>query len=234
MVVLAYMATYSTRLVLACSLLMLMGFGCSKPASPTAQQAKNTQPSKNPQVILFPPAGTPTLSVNDEFRQIFLNFRDLKSFRTSFSMTTDQGSVTGTFRFLRPDRFQGTLHTKDGDSDLIVVGSSFYLRPKGAPWLNYTNTPAAKGLTTQLRQAMDQGSSNFGITDDTIVTKTHDEIRDCDEYKTQAKTAHGAVVSLDVCAVNKLPAYVTIQGPQGPSVIQYDQYNQLFTIEKPI
>jgi hypothetical protein len=227
------MKSRSLPVLLAASL--LFGAGCSKPV-PAPTPAKQ-QPSSNPSVILFPPSGAPELSVNQELQKILENFRDLKSFRTKYSMATPQGQVAGQFDFIKPDRFKGqmTLGTA-GTTDIVIIGESIYIRANNGNWVNYSKAPSAKTISDALKKGMG-GSSNLealGVNDNAIVKKTRDEERKCDLFKATVKNAEGAVVSLELCADNKLPKYVQISTPQGPVNIEYYDYNSLFLIEKPI
>ncbi len=235
-----HMAKKFVSLCVAGAVLASIGAGCAnpfaakKPVSPPVPV--QAQPSNNPSVIMFPPASAPVPSVNDELRAAFQNFHELKSFRSKFKMTSPDGPISGTLTFIRPDRFSGSMQIKETKSDLIVVGTSLYVRPEGAAWLDYSKTPASKTMSEQLRKSMDSGNTveNFGITDDTIIQKSHDDVNGCDEYKTVAKLANGQAVSLDVCVANRLPKYVHVEGSQGPSTMEYDKYNALMTIEKPL
>ncbi len=217
--------------------LSLLGLGCSaKPEAKPVAPKPQPKSSQNPSVLLFPAEAKPNPTVNEELQEILTNFRNANSLRTTFDMTTSQGQVKGNFQFIRPNRFKGTMEAQGSNLDIVVVDDSLYLKAGNSPWGNLSNQPSSKGLTDTLRKAL-SGNSTFdaaGANSQALVTKNHDDARSCDAYKTTAKTAEGAIVSIEICAENKLPKYVSMTTDQGPVRISYTDYNKLFLIEKPL
>lgn len=224
--------------VVSCLGLSLFGLGCQPQTTPPTQAptAKpQAKPSANPSVLMFPPEAKPNPTVNDELQQILKNFREATSLRTEFDMTTSQGQVKGRFSFIRPNRFKGTMTASGGNLNIVVVDDSLYLQVGTAKWSNVSNQPSSRVLTDTLKRAL-SGNSTFdaaGANTEALVTKSHDDARSCDAYRTTAKTAEGAIVSIEICADKGLPRYVDMTTDQGPVHISYTDYNTLFLIEKP-
>lgn len=218
--------------------LSLLGLGCTKqaPQNQASQPKPQPKPSNNPSVLLFPPEAKPNPTVNDELKEILKNFRLANSLRTEFDMTTSQGEVKGKFVFVRPNRFQGTMLAQGGNLNLIVVDDSLFLQVGEGKWSNLSNQPSSRALTDTLKKAL-SGNSTFdaaSANEEALVTKSRDDGRSCDLYKTNAKTADGHIVQLEICAENTLPKFVNMTTDQGPVRISYTDYNKLFLIEKPV
>lgn len=219
--------------------LSLLGVGCSPKILPTQNPAPakpQPKPSANPSVLMFPPEAKPNPTVNEELQSILKNFREATSLRTEFDMTTSQGQVKGNFSFIRPNRFKGTMTSSGGNLNIVVVDDNLYLQVGAGKWSNLSNQPSSRTLTDTLKRAL-SGNSTFdaaSASTETLVTKTRDDARACDSYKTTAKTAEGAIVSIEICAEKGLPRYVDMTTDQGPVHISYTDYNTLFLIEKPV
>jgi|GEM_PF-3375509 len=227
----------SSFLALPCLCLALFGLGCNKQNTPTqAPQKVVAKPSANPAVLLFPPASKPNPTVNDELKEVLKNFREANAVHTKFEMSSQQGPLKGDFYVIRPNRFKGTMDTSGGKVEIVIVDNSFFLKADGSQWLDFSNQPSSRAMTDTLKRAMSGNSAldSTGSSDTTLITKTRDESRGCDLYKTTAKAGDGSIVSLEICAENKLPKFVDMTTPQGPVRISYTEYNGLFLIEKPL
>lgn len=215
----------------------LFGLGCApKTEVKPVEQKMPPKSSQNPSVLLFPAEAKPNPTVNEELQTILSNFRQANSLRTKFDMTTAQGQVQGNFQFIRPNRFKGVMQAQGSSLEIVVVDDSLFLKAGDKPWANLSGQPSSKTLTDTLRKAL-SGNSTFdaaSANSHALVTKSHDEARACDAYKTTAKTADGSVVSIEICAANMLPKFVSMTTDQGPVRISYTDYNTLFLIEKPL
>jgi hypothetical protein len=227
--------------------LSVFGAGCFKsstpvpitqktPAPATQKTTKPAQPSSNPPVISFGTDNVANTTINNELTQILKNFAETKSFRTSFSIPSSQGTVSTTMDFIRPNRFRGTMNIGSMNAEIVVVDQNVYMRTTASKWSDLSGSDMAKPVTDTLKNAMGGNNSldKMIVDPNTVVKKEQDTSRNCTQYTAVVRSAQGAPSTLNICAVDQLPKYVDITSDSGKVSFLYYDYNALFMIERPM
>lgn len=219
----------------SCLVIVSLGAGCEK-ASPT--QPNSNKPTSSENGNVQQPAKPPTPEeLRKELLGVVDHFKNTKSFRAKITISSSNKPIDATIEFSKPDRFHGTVQTEGAASaaEIISVGSNFYMRVTGQPWMNLTKTVNAKTIGNTLNTTLN-GSANVDMLgkDATIpVTKSYDGLQGCDVYKTQIKTPEGKSNDISVCVVNDLPKTLDLTTTEGKVHIEYYDINAVFLIEKP-
>ncbi len=216
-------------------LLPLMGVGCFNKRAPTTPPPSKPL-ARTPSVVAFESSQTGDASINAELDTILKNFRGVKSFRMKLTYATPQGEFASTLEFLRPRRFRGVMQIANQTAtEIIIVDDSLYIRPSGGTWTDLSGTEAAKAIGASLRNSLsgDTGLDALGVDPSAVVKKMRDDTRACDLYRAAVRSQDGKPASLEICAIDRLPKYVTITTEQGPLTFEYFDYGKLFLIERP-
>jgi|GEM_PF-2374579 len=172
-----------------------------------------------------------------ELRQAIAAFQKVKSFRAKVVVGPSSSEINALLEYAKPDRFRGTIQSKDaGTAEIITVGNSLYMRVNGQAWVNLSKTASAKTISDTLKNALngDSNLANIGIDDTLAVSKTHDDVNQCDSYQTTVKTASSTTNDITLCIADGLPSSMDLETAQGPIHLQYYDYNAVFLITKPI
>ncbi len=225
----------SFAFVCSCLVIASLGAGCAKtPSQPNSATPTSTANGKSQQ-----PAKPPTPEeIRKELLGVVERFKNTKSFRSKITITGSDKNTNAILEFSKPDRFHGTVQTTGSTTtaEIISVGTSFYMRVTGQPWMNLTKTVNAKAMGNTLNNTLN-GKANvdmLGKDADIPVTKSYDGLQGCDVYKTQIKTPEGNANDISVCVVGDLPKTLDLQTTEGPVHIEYYDVNAVFLIEKPM
>lgn len=172
----------------------------------------------------------------EELLAAFEAFQHVKSFRAKLDINGNDGAVKGRIDVTKPDRFRGLLQADKQTYEVIGVAETVYLRLPEGRWIPINSPSITESLTRAFRSAIDGNESltKLPITDDAIVTKRVDMDRKCTRYETTLNPQDKATRTvLGICIANELPILIEAKTGQGNVMIDYFDYNSVFTIERP-
>ncbi|MDD2785685.1 MAG: hypothetical protein PHS79_02200 [Patescibacteria group bacterium] len=174
-------------------------------------------------------------------RQVLANaikkFRAAKSFRTSITQTSANGTITGVIEYIKPLRLHAVLKTDDKKTlELIIVGETVYVRTSTNSW-EMSNDAFAKDFGRSFFASMlitDDSISSFGIADDAPITLQANTQKRCTAFKTQYKQDDKMLdMSFCIDSTGSI-AGMTTKVKDGEIDSSYTDYNDLFSIERPM
>jgi hypothetical protein len=217
--------------------LPIVGFGCAKKTATGA--ASGSVNGYESLAYLPPPAPAESEDARNlrELREALTAFQNAKTFRAKLAVDTTDGKTTGQIDVMKPDRFHGTVDVSSGgqESEVIGIGTNMYVKQADGTWLQVESPPLAASLAKAFRSTVNTDSSiiSASLPDTTVVTKSVNRTRSCDDYKTTVTGEDKTTTNLTVCVQNGLPKFIDATADQGYVSIEYVDYNTLFVIERP-
>lgn len=214
--------------------MVFLGAGCfGKGQTPVAAQpgtrpgsatstAKAVEKPKDPKV---------------ELTEILSAFQDAKSYRTKFRLPTKDGIVKGTLDHVKPDRFQGTTQLNNSEvSQLVIVGTSLYMKFANQPWVDMSDTKGGKQITDNMKNAA-QGNTAFSqehVEKLQVLSRYNDELGGCILYTARASDAKPDSPPIKICAKGGYPKYFELETEMGVYHVDFYDFNAVFLIERPM
>jgi hypothetical protein len=227
-----------TLILLPLLALPLVGFGCAK--KPPAAPPPATQPGGYEPLAYLPPDPPPEDDKAKNLRELrdaVAAFQSVKTFRAKLYVDAPDGKTTGQIDVMKPDRFHGTVDVPDGSqqNEVIGIGTAMYLKQADGTWIQVQSAQLSSELGAAFRSAVDtdNGLVSVKIPDSSDISKSRNQIRNCDEYRTSVSGDDGKPVQLTICVDKGLPKIVEATADAGYVSIEYFDYNKLFVIERP-
>jgi hypothetical protein len=229
------MNKFIALLILVASL-TTFGLGCAKKQKAASE---NTQPDEFALNAWLPPSA-PSENENArnlrELRESLDSFRNAKSFRAKLSIDNKDGNTTGQISVMKPDRFSGTLNIpkEKQTAEIIGVGETVYVKMPQEIWIPIRSQALSTAMKSAFRTSIDGDNDVLqkNLPDESIVVKSKNTANSCDRYSTTIKE-NKSNVDISVCVENGLPKQIEVTAEQGSFRIDYYDYNELFTIERP-
>ncbi|MBU1348500.1 hypothetical protein KJ781_00310 [Patescibacteria group bacterium] len=218
-------------------LIPLIGFGIWRfthgPASPGAPSGQEAFESD----AYLPPDPEPESEEVRNLRELLeaiTTFQEATTFRAKLSIDADGGRTTGQIDVMKPERFHGTVEisSEDQNGEVIGVGTDLYVKQEDGTWLKVQSPTLSASLTSAFRSAVETNIQS-SLPDSTVVSKTRNYGRSCDEYRTTVTDKDGNTADLAVCVKDGLPMFIDARADSGSVNVEYFDYNKLFVIERP-
>lgn len=220
-------------IVLAALGLALVGAGCFG----RGQEAAPAQPVANPPAVTAAKKPEKPKDPKAELMAILASFHESKSYRAKFRLPTKDGIVKGTLDHQKPDRFQGTTQLNNSDiSQLVIVGTSLYMKIADSPWTDLSDTKAGRQITANMKNAA-QGNTAFSqehVEKLEVLERYNDELNGCILFVARSSEAKPEAPPIKICAIGGFPKYFELETDMGIYHVDFYDFNSVFLIERPM
>lgn len=214
----------------------LLGAGCRK--NSTAGQADTSNPSGN---LAYLHTATDTETEQEknlrELNAAIMAFQEVKSFRAKLAIDNSKEKISGQIDVLKPDRFHGVIKISGEDQagEVIGINNALYVKLADKIWMQVQSPAVAAAMSKAFQSTVDgdRAAVKQELPKGTTVTHGRDLLRACEKYQTTITDEAESAIELSVCVADGLPKFITASANQGSVEVEYFDYNELFTIERP-
>ncbi len=165
------------------------------------------------------------------------NFRAATSFRSVIHRPFEGSQLTAQVEYAKPLRMHVLMQIEDkkGSTELIIVGETIYMKDENGNW-KIVNDETVRQFGRDFFAGMlatEQTLTSFGVPENASMTYEQNSDKDCLEAKTQYQAEDG-MRDISFCFNDKNElVYVWIQAKDGDVLTEYQDFNQLITVERP-
>lgn len=214
----------------------LLGAGCRKNST-----SENSKPSENFGNLAYLHSSASAETENEknlrELNEAISAFQEVKSFRAKLSIESDAEKIAGQINVLKPDRFHGVINLtgEKQSGEVIGIGNALYVKLVDQIWVQVQSPTVAQAMSKAFQSTVDgdRAAIKQKLPAGTVVTRGQDLLRACDKYQTSLADERKNAIELTVCVADGLPKFIRAGSDQGAVEIEYFDYNELFTIERP-
>jgi hypothetical protein len=214
----------------------LLGAGCRKNST-----ADKTKPAENSANLAYLHTATDTESETDknlrELNAAIMAFQEVKSFRAKLAIDNNKEKISAQIDVLKPDRFHGVIKISGEDQagEVIGINNALYVKLADKIWMQVQSPAVAAAMSKAFQSAVDgdRAAVKQELPKGATVTHGRDLLRACEKYQTTITNEPESAIELSVCVADGLPKFISASTDQGSVEVEYFDYNELFTIERP-